>query len=75
MSDFTKIRKAVLRASQQLGESGLVIETWGNVSEYDPGRQVVAIKPSGIPYSDLDEDNIVVTDLDGKVLHGGCALR
>lgn len=70
MSDFVKIRKAVLRANQQLGESGLVIETWGNVSEYDPRRQVVAINPSGVPYSDLTEDDIVVTNLDGRILYG-----
>ena len=31
----------------------IVIYTWGNVSEIDRGKGIVAIKPSGVPYEKL----------------------
>ena len=48
----------------------LVIWTAGNVSARVPGRNLMVIKPSGVSYDELEPDAIVVTDLDGNLLHG-----
>ena len=53
-----------------LAKSGLVIATFGNVSALDRSLGVFAIKPSGVAYEDLKAEDIVVVDLDGKVVEG-----
>ena len=64
------LRERVLRANLALKESGLVVLTWGNVSEIDRESGLVAIKPSGVDYNSMTEDDIVITDLDGRVVWG-----
>ncbi len=64
------LRKSVLEANLQLPKHGLVIFTWGNVSGIDRSTGLVAIKPSGVEYADLKVDDIVIVDLDGKVMFG-----
>ena len=63
-----ELKFEVLQALLALPKSGLVQGTSGNVS----GRQVelVVIKPSGIPYEELRPEDLVVVDLDGKVVEG-----
>lgn len=60
----------VLDANLELGCSGLVKLTWGNVSGIDRDNGLIAIKPSGIPYSDIKVEHIVVLDLAGKTVEG-----
>ena len=64
------LRERVLCANLALKESGLVVLTWGNVSEIDRESGLVAIKPSGVDYNSMTEDDIVITDLDGRVVWG-----
>ena len=64
------MRKRVCDANQSLPKHGLVKFTWGNVSEVDRELGVIVIKPSGVDYDELTPENMVVTDLDGKVLEG-----
>ena len=49
---------------------GLVIFTWGNVSAIDRNEGIVAIKPSGISYDDMKPEDMVLLDMDGKVVEG-----
>jgi L-ribulose-5-phosphate 4-epimerase len=49
---------------------GLVIFTWGNVSAIDRALGLVVIKPSGVPYDGMKPEQMVVVDLDGKVVDG-----
>ncbi len=49
---------------------GLVIQAFGNASGIDREAGLIAIKPSGVPYQDLKVDDIVVVDLDNKVVEG-----
>lgn len=49
---------------------GLVIFTWGNVSAIDRETGLVVIKPSGVSYDDMKAEDMVVVDLDGKVVEG-----
>lgn len=68
---FKELRELVCLANKKLGESGLVILTWGNVSGVDREKGVMAIKPSGVEYEQLAPENIVVLSLEtGEVVEG-----
>ncbi|MGQ9463220.1 MAG: L-ribulose-5-phosphate 4-epimerase [Candidatus Fervidibacter sp.] len=68
---FKELRELVCLANKKLGESGLVILTWGNVSGVDREKGVMAIKPSGVEYKQLAPENIVVLSLEtGEVVEG-----
>jgi L-ribulose-5-phosphate 4-epimerase len=58
----------VFEANRALAEHGLAPLTWGNASGIDRERGLVAIKPSGVAYDELTDDDIVVVDLDGNVV-------
>ena len=69
---FCAIRKQVYNANLELVNKDLVISTWGNVSGYDPENDVIAIKPSGIPYKQMKVEDIVILDLEGNIVDGKC---
>lgn len=60
----------MLEANLSLPEYGLVKFTWGNVSEIDREKQIIAIKPSGVEYADMTVEDIVIVDMDGNVVEG-----
>jgi len=65
------IKKRVFEANLELVKRGLVIYTWGNVSEIDREKSLVVIKPSGVDYDSMSADDMVVVDLKtGKVVEG-----
>ena len=68
MLEETKER--VCAANLALAREGLAILTWGNASEIDRERGLVVIKPSGVPYDGMKPSDMVVVDLDGKVVEG-----
>lgn len=70
MGKYTYIREEACEANRMLPELGLVLFTFGNVSAADRDLGVFAIKPSGVPYEDLDPDAMIVVDFDGKVVKG-----
>ena len=70
MNSMAELRAEVCRANLDLVAHGLVMGTWGNVSGIDRAAGLVAIKPSGIAYSELTADAMVVTDLTGHVIAG-----
>ncbi|MGC1462289.1 MAG: L-ribulose-5-phosphate 4-epimerase AraD [Terracidiphilus sp.] len=71
------LREQVLHANQEIARRGLAPHTFGNASGIDragidgTGRQpLVVIKPSGVDYASLTPGDLVVTDLDGKIVEG-----
>ena len=64
------LKRSVLEANLELPKKGLVTYTWGNVSGIDRGSNLVVIKPSGVPYEDLNVEDLVVVDLDGNQVEG-----
>lgn len=64
------LREQVLDANLELVRRGLVLYTFGNVSGIDRSAGLVAIKPSGVPYEELTPEQIVVSDLSGKIVEG-----
>ncbi|MDD3319974.1 MAG: L-ribulose-5-phosphate 4-epimerase [Paludibacter sp.] len=64
------LKKEVFQANLDLVKHGLVIFTWGNVSAIDRASGLVVIKPSGISYDEMKAEDMVVIDLDGKIIEG-----
>ncbi len=64
------IRHELVRLNQELPKNHLVTWTSGNVSIRDKETGYVAIKPSGVMFEDLTAEDMVVVDLDGKVVEG-----
>ncbi len=67
---YQHIQEAAYAANMQLPGLGLVLFTFGNVSAADQRMGVFAIKPSGVPYTDLSPDKMVIVDFDGKTVQG-----
>ena len=65
-----ELKQKVLEANLLLPQHGLVTFTWGNVSEIDREKEIVAIKPSGVEYSKMTAEDIVLVDLEGNILEG-----
>jgi len=64
------LKSEVLHANLELVTSGLVLLTWGNVSAIDRKTGLLVIKPSGVDYNEMTENDMVVVDLSGKVVEG-----
>jgi L-ribulose-5-phosphate 4-epimerase len=64
------VRTEVAALHRELTRYQLVVWTAGNVSARVPGHDLLVIKPSGVPYDELTPDNMVVCDLDGRVVDG-----
>ncbi len=65
-----ELKEQVLQANLQLPKHDLVTFTWGNVSGLDRESGLVVIKPSGVSYDCMTAADMVVVDLDGKVVEG-----
>jgi L-ribulose-5-phosphate 4-epimerase len=64
------LREEVCQANIELSKQGVVLYSFGNASGIDREQGIVAIKPSGILYEDLKPENIVLVDLENKVVEG-----
>ena len=64
------LRTEVLEANLEIVRRGLVLYTFGNASGIDRQAGLVAIKPSGVPYEMMKPSDLVVTDLEGKIVEG-----
>jgi L-ribulose-5-phosphate 4-epimerase len=64
------LKEEVFKSNLDLVKHGLVIFTWGNVSAIDRATGLVVIKPSGVSYEEMKADDMVVVDLNGKVVEG-----
>jgi len=64
------LRQQVLEANLLLPKFGLVKFTWGNVSGVDRASGLVVIKPSGVKYEELTAEEMVIVDLNGKIIEG-----
>jgi L-ribulose-5-phosphate 4-epimerase len=66
------LREQVLHANREIARRGLAPHTFGNASGIDRSglEPLVVIKPSGVDYGSLTSADMVVTDLDGKIVEG-----
>jgi L-ribulose-5-phosphate 4-epimerase len=64
------LREEVLEANLELVRRGLVIDTFGNASGISREEGLVVIKPSGVAYDRMRLEDLVVTDMDGRIVEG-----
>lgn len=66
------LRRQVVAANQEIARRGLAPHTFGNASGVDRSgeKALVVIKPSGVDYSTLKPEDLVITDLDGNIVEG-----
>ena len=57
------LKKQVFKANLMLAKHGLITLTWGNASGIDRESGLVVIKPSGVSYDTMTEDDMVIVDL------------
>lgn len=67
---LVSLRRQICEGNRLLPRAGLVAWTSGNVSGRDPGTGYVVIKPSGIGYEEMAPEDMVVVDLEGKIVEG-----
>lgn len=67
-----QLRRQVLTANQEIARRGLAPHTFGNASGVDRSGEtaLVVIKPSGVDYATLKPEDLVITNLDGKIVEG-----
>jgi L-ribulose-5-phosphate 4-epimerase len=65
-----RLREQVLEANLELVRRGLVLYTFGNASGVSHEHGLIVIKPSGVSYEKMRLEDLVVTDLEGKVVEG-----
>lgn len=65
-----KLKEEVFQANLDLPKHGLVKYTWGNVSAIDRESGLFVIKPSGVTYEKMTAQDMVVVDLEGRVVEG-----
>jgi L-fuculose-phosphate aldolase len=63
------LREEVVEVSRRMSVSGLVVGTSGNVSARTPDGNVL-MTPSGLDYELMEPEDVVLVDLDGKVIEG-----
>jgi L-ribulose-5-phosphate 4-epimerase len=64
------LKEQVCQANLDLVAQGLVTLTWGNVSGRSDDGKLVVIKASGVAYSNMRPEHMVVVDLEGNVVEG-----
>ena len=64
------LREEVLEANLELARRRLAADTFGNASGVSREKGLIVIKPSGVAYANLRAKDLVVTDMDGKVVEG-----
>ena len=64
------LREEVLEANLELVRRGLVLYTFGNASGIAREEGLVVIKPSGVAYETMKPEDLVVVDLNGKIIEG-----
>ncbi|MGC4001149.1 MAG: L-ribulose-5-phosphate 4-epimerase AraD [Anaeromyxobacter sp.] len=69
-SRYRDLQEQAFAANLEIPRQGLAIYTFGNASAFDPARGVMAIKPSGVSYAELRPRDLVVVDLEGKIVEG-----
>lgn len=67
---YLELKREAFEANMELNRRNLVVYTWGNVSQIDRAKGVIAIKPSGVAYEVMTPDDIVIVDLENNIVEG-----
>lgn len=67
MPDYKKL---IIESGKKMLGSGLTVETWGNISAKDFDSGLIYLTPSGMDYSTITEEDVVVCDSEGNIVEG-----
>jgi len=67
---LTELKREAYEANLALPKHGLINLTFGNASAIDRAKGIFAIKPSGVDYAALKPEDMVLVDLEGKIVEG-----
>ena len=67
---FKETREEIVETSKQMLAEGLVTLTAGNISMRVPSENLVAITPTGRPYTTMKPEDVPIVDLSGKIVEG-----
>lgn len=70
MNNLMELKKELVHYSRRCYERNLISATGGNISIRVPGENAMLIKASGCAFSDMTEDDVILSDLQGNVLEG-----
>lgn len=70
MAAYRELKEKAWEGNRELFRRGLAIHTFGNASAIDRSKGVFAIKPSGVAYERLRPEEMVVVDLENRVVEG-----
>ena len=65
-----KEREMIIEYGKKMLSAGLTRGTGGNLSIYDRNLELMAITPSGIPYEEIEAEDIMIMKLDGTIVEG-----
>lgn len=63
-------KKFIVECGNRMLNSGLTVETWGNISVRDPETGLFYLTPSGMPYDIIEPEDIIVMDRDLNIVEG-----
>ena len=63
-------KKLIVDSGKRMANSGLTVETWGNISCRDVETGLVYLTPSAMLYDQITEDDVVVCAPDGTIVEG-----
>lgn len=69
-NSYRQIKFQCYEANMEIPRQRLAVCTFGNVSALDRHAGVFAIKPSGVPYEELKADDMVIVDMNAKIVEG-----
>lgn len=70
VSAVMSARERIAELGRKMVNSGMVAGTWGNISAFVRQEGLVIVTPSGMDYSNLQAEDMVVVDLKGKLVEG-----
>lgn len=70
MVQLLKTRKRIVEKGIEIITKNLTVGTWGNISSRVPGKNYIAITPTGMSYDTLVPEDIVVLDIEGTIISG-----
>lgn len=63
-------KKLIVESGKKMLSSGLTVETWGNISAKDFETGLIYLTPSGMDYSTITEEDVVICDINGNIIEG-----
>lgn len=63
-------KKFLVECGNRMLNSGLTVETWGNISVRDPETGLFYLTPSGMPYDIIEPEDILVMDKELNIIEG-----